>query len=47
MNIDIYQIKIFETRNKTNTIKWRPIYKVIDEAYFKESEKIPDDFMQQ
>ena len=29
-----------------NTKKWRPIYEVIEEAYFKESENFPDDFMQ-
>ena len=34
IDIDIDKINTFEKRNKVNTIKWRPIYKVIDEAYF-------------
>ena len=47
MDINIDKINTYETRNKSNTIKWRPIYKVIEEAYFKESENFPNDFMQQ
>ena len=34
-------------RNKVNTIKWRPIYEVIEEAYLKKSEEFPEDFMKQ
>ena len=40
MGIDIDKNNTFETRNKVNTMKWRPIYDVIDEAYFIDSEKI-------
>ena len=35
MNIDIDKINTFEKRNKVNTNQWRPIYEVIEEAYFK------------
>ena len=38
MDIDIDKIDTYEIRNKVNTIKWRPIYEVIEEAYFKESD---------
>ena len=34
LDIDIENISTFEKRNKINTIKWRPIYDVIDKAYF-------------
>ena len=34
MSMDIDNINTFENRNKVNTTKWRPIYEVIDEAYF-------------
>ena len=44
MDIDI---DTYELRNKVNTIKWRPIYEVIDKAYFEESEIFSYDFMQQ
>ena len=47
MYIDIDNINTFENRNKVNTINWRPIYEVIDEAYFIDSKIISDDFMQQ
>ena len=47
MYIDIDKINKFEKRNKLNTIKWWPIYEVIDEAYFIESEIYLDAFMQQ
>ena len=33
MDIDIDKINIFENKYKVNTIKWRQIYEVIDEAY--------------
>ena len=38
MNIDIDKINTFKIRKKVNTIKWMPIYKVIEVAYFKEYE---------
>ena len=46
MGIEIDYINTCEMRNKVNTIKWRPIYEVIEEAYSKESENFSDDFMQ-
>ena len=46
MDIDIDKISTFENRNRANTIKWRPIYEVIDEAYFIDSKTFTDDFMQ-
>ena len=45
MDIDIDKINPIEKRNKISTIKLRPIYEVIEEAYFKESEMFSDDFM--
>ena len=47
MDIDIDKIDTYEIINKVNTIKWRPIYEVIEEAYFKESENFPHDLIQQ
>ena len=38
MNIDIEKINTFGKRNKVNTTQWTTIYKVIEEAYFKESD---------
>ena len=35
--MDIENINTFETRNKVNTIKWRPIFEVKDEGYFRGS----------
>ena len=35
MSMETDKINNFETRKKVNTIKWSPIYEVIDEAYFK------------
>ena len=46
LDIDIENIRIFEKKNKVNTIKWRPIYEVIGEAYFIGSKLFSDDFMQ-
>ena len=40
-------INSFEKRNKVNTILCRPIYKITEETYFKESEMFPDDFVKQ
>ena len=34
-------------KKKIDTIKWRRIYEVIEEAYFKVSENFPDDFIKQ
>ena len=45
--MDIDKINTFENRNKVNTIKWRPIYEVIDVAYFIGSKIFSDDFMQE
>ena len=41
MKINIDKIR------KVNTIKCRPIYEVVEKAYFKEYENFPDDFMKQ
>ena len=41
----IDNIETYETRTKINTIKWRPIYEVLDEAYIKGSKIFPDDFI--
>ena len=43
----IENIDTFETRNQVNTIKWRPIYEVIDEAYFIDSKIFSDDFIKE
>ena len=47
MSKDIEKIDTYETRTKVNTIKWRPIYEVIDEAYIKYSKTSPDDFIKE
>ena len=39
MDIDIDKIDTYEQRKKVDTIKWRPIYEVIDKAYFIDSKK--------
>ena len=46
MDVDIENINTFEKRNKVNTIKWRPIYEVIDEAYFMDYKIFSHTFMQ-
>ena len=43
MSMDIGNIDTFETRNNVNTIKWRPIFEVIDKAYFKGYKIFSDD----
>ena len=43
MDIDIDKINPFEKRNKVNTIKWRPVYEVIEEAYLRENDFFSDD----
>ena len=45
MGQDIENIDTYETRKKVNITQWRPIYEVIDEAYIKESNNFPDDFI--
>ena len=47
MEIDIDQINTYELRNKVNTIKWRPIYEVIDESYFKGYKSFSDNLMKE
>ena len=47
MSKDIENIDTYETRTKVNITKWRPIYEVIDEAYIKESNILPDDFIRE
>ena len=47
MGKDIENIDTYETRTKVNTTKWRPIYEVIYEAYIKESNILPDDFIRE
>ena len=44
-SMNIENINTFEARNKVNTIKQRPILKVIDEAYFKGSKMFSNDFI--
>ena len=45
MDIDIENINTTEKRNKAYTNKYRTIYKVIEEDYFKEPDILPDDFI--
>ena len=45
--MDIENIDNFETRQKVNTRKWRPIYEVIDEAYFIGSIIFSDGFIKE
>ena len=45
MSTEVEKINTFETRNKVITIKRRPIFEVIDEAYFKGSKVFSDNFM--
>ena len=47
MSKDINNIDTYETRTKVNTKKWRPIDKVIDEAYIKDSKTFSDDFIKE
>ena len=47
MSQDIDNINNYETRTKVNTTKWRPIYEVIDEAYIKDSNIFPEDFIRE
>ena len=45
MSQDIKTIDTYETRTKCNITQWGPIYEVVDEAYIKESNISPDDFI--
>ena len=47
MSMDIENIDNFETRQKVNTRKWRPIYEVIDEAYFISTKLFSDYFVKE
>ena len=47
ISMDIENINTFKTRKKVNTIKWRPIFEVVDEAYFKGSKIFSDYFMKE
>ena len=44
---DIETIDSYENRTKVNIAEWRPIYEVIDEAYIKESNLFPDNFIRE
>ena len=44
---DINNIDTYETRTKVNTTTWRPIYEVIDKAYIKDSNILPEDFIRE
>ena len=45
MSKDIENIDTYETRTKFNTIKWKPIYEIIDEAYIKDSNIFSEGFI--
>ena len=47
MNQDIETIDKYEDRRLINKKQWRPIYEVIDEAYIKESNIFPDNFIRE
>ena len=47
MSQDINNIDTYETRTKVNITRWIPIYEVIDEAYIKESNISPEDFIRE
>ena len=44
---DIETIDTYETRTKVNITQLRTIYEVIDEAYIKEYNILPDDFIRE
>ena len=44
---DIETIDKYENRRMVNKTQWRPIYEDIDEAYIKESNIFPDDFIRE
>ena len=47
MSQDIKNIDTYKTRTKVNITQWRAIYEVIDEAYIKEYNIFPDDFIKE
>ena len=47
MTQDIETIDTYENRTKVNITQRRPIYEVIDEAYIKESNILPDYFIKE
>ena len=47
MSQDSNNIDTYETTTKFNTTKWRPIYEVIYEAYIKDSNYFPEDFIRE
>ena len=47
MSQDINNIDTYETRTKFNTIKWKPIYEIIDEAYIRISKIFPAGFIRE
>ena len=47
MSQDIENIDTYENRTKFNITQWRSIYEVIVEAYIKESNISPDDFIRE
>ena len=46
-SMDIENFDTFETRHKANTIKWRPIFEVIDEANLIGSKMFTNDFIKE
>ena len=47
MRQDIETIDKYENRRMVNITQWRPIYEVIDEAYIKDSNIFPGDFIRE
>ena len=47
MSQDIETIDKYDNRIIVNITQWRPIYEVIDEAYIKDSNIFPDDFIRE
>ena len=47
MNQDIETIDKYENRRIVNIKQWRPIYEVIDEAYIKDYNIFPNDFIRE
>ena len=45
MNQDIETIGKYENRIIVHITQWRPIYEVMDEAYIKDSNIFPDEFI--
>ena len=45
MSQDINNIDTYQTITKVNRTKWRPIYEIIDQAYIKDSNIFPEDFI--